>query len=162
MTRRLAFLVLGASTLTFLIGATLATLTNSQTAQGEVTAGFWANPEGCSHGFWKNHSQEWVVFTGEQTVEDVFDVPDEYGLDNDTLMDALDYRGGPGALGGATNLLKQAVAALLNSAHPSINYPRATADAISDVNVALASGNRDTMLGLATQLDIDNNLGCPL
>jgi hypothetical protein len=30
------------------------------------------------------------------------------------------------------------------------------------VNAALASGNRATMLDLASQLDADNNLGCPL
>ena len=31
-----------------------------------------------------------------------------------------------------------------------------------DVNAALASGNRSTMLSLASALDADNNLGCPL
>jgi hypothetical protein len=30
------------------------------------------------------------------------------------------------------------------------------------VNAALASGNRATMLTLATELDTDNNLGCPI
>jgi hypothetical protein len=30
------------------------------------------------------------------------------------------------------------------------------------VNAALASGDRERMLGLAAALDADNNLGCPL
>jgi len=37
-----------------------------------------------------------------------------------------------------------------------------TADVIADVNAALASGDRQTMLDLAGELDADNNLGCPL
>jgi len=162
MTRRLAFLVLGATTLSFLIGATLAAFTDSQTAQGEVSAGFWANPEGCSHGFWKTHPEVWVAFTGEQTVEDVFDVPDEYGLDSDTLTDALDYAGGPEPAGAARNLLRQAVAGILNAAHPDINYPRSPEQVIADVNSALASGDPDAMETLKNSLEFDNELSCPL
>jgi hypothetical protein len=30
------------------------------------------------------------------------------------------------------------------------------------VNAAFASGDRSTMLDLASRLDADNNLGCPL
>lgn len=66
------------------------------------------------------------------------------------------------AVGGAKNLLRQAVAALLNASHPDINYPRLPGDVIADVNVALASGDRDMMLVLAEELNTDNNLGCPL
>jgi hypothetical protein len=54
------------------------------------------------------------------------------------------------------------VAALLNSAHPDVDYPRTTSSVIADVNAALASNNRTTMLNLASALDRDNNLGCPL
>jgi predicted ribosomally synthesized peptide with SipW-like signal peptide len=162
MTRRLASLVLVAASLSFLVGATLATFTDSQTAQGEVNAGFWAVPEGCSHGFWKTHPEAWVGFTTGQTVEDVFDVPDEYGLDADSLLDALGYGGGPGAAGGAKILLQQAVAAVLNAEHPGVNYPRSTPDVIAAVNSALASGDRGAMIALADLLNLDNNLGCPL
>jgi hypothetical protein len=92
----------------------------------------------------------------------VFDVPNAFGLDNRTLLQALSFQGGSGTLGAATNLLRAAVAALLNSAHPDLNYPRTTAGVIADVNAALASNNRATMLNLAGRLDRDNNLGCPL
>jgi len=162
MTRRFALLLLATMTLSFTIGRTLANLTDGETAQGEVNAGSWASPEGCSHGFWKNYDGPWVGFTVDQTTEDVFDVLDEYELDNDMLMDALDYSGGPGAAGGAMILLKQAVAAILNAEHPEINYPRSAGDVIADVNDALASGERGTMVTLADLLEIDNKLGCPL
>jgi hypothetical protein len=120
--------------------------------------------EGCTPGFWKNHPAQWPAtgFSTGQTLESVFDVPNNYGLDNNTLLQALSFQGGNNATGAARNLLRASVAAVLNSAHPDVEYPRSTADVISAVNAALASGNRATMLGLASQLDADNNLGCPL
>jgi hypothetical protein len=119
---------------------------------------------GCTPGFWKNHPAQWPAtgFSTGQTLESVFDVPNNYGLDNNTLLQALSIQGGNNATGAARNLLRASVAAVLNSAHPDVEYPRSTADVISAVNAALASGNRATMLGLASQLDADNNLGCPL
>jgi hypothetical protein len=101
-------------------------------------------------------------FSPSQTLESVFNVPDSFGLDNRTLRQALSFSGGSGTTGGARILLRAAVAALLNSAHPGVNYPRTTAEVIADVNAALASNNRSIMLNLAAELDADNNLGCPL
>lgn len=122
--------------------------------------------EGCTPGYWKQdqHLAAWgpTGYAPNQTLEDVFDVPDSLGLDATALQQALSLDGGPGTSGGARILLRAAVAALLNSAQPEVDYPLATSDVISSVNAALASGSRDTMLGLATTLDQDNNLGCPL
>jgi hypothetical protein len=81
---------------------------------------------------------------------------------NATLLAALGFAGGSGVEGAAEILLRAAVAALLNASHPNVAYPRAEASVISEVNSALASSNRDTMLSLAASLDADNNLGCPL
>ena len=89
-------------------------------------------------------------------------MPNSFGLDNRTLLQALNFRGGSGTTGAARILLRTAVAALLNSAHPDVDYPRTTAEVIADVNAALASHDRSTMLALAAELDDDNNLGCPL
>jgi hypothetical protein len=89
-------------------------------------------------------------------------VPDALGLDNNTLLQALSFGGGSDLTGAAKILLRAAVAALLNAAHPNIDYPRTAAQIIADVNAALASGNRNTILALASQLDKDNNLGCPI
>ena len=122
--------------------------------------------QGCTPGYWRQsqHLDSWTAtgFSPNQTLESVFDVPDSLGLDNRTLRQALSFTGGSGTAGGARILFRAAVSALLNSAHPDVNYPRTTAEVIADVNAALASGNRSTMLALAAELDADNNLGCPL
>jgi hypothetical protein len=118
--------------------------------------------EGCTPGYWKNHPGSWTGFTSGSTLESVFDVPDSLGLDNATLLDALNFGGGSGVSGAARILLRAAAAALLNAASSGVAYPLTTAQVISQVNAALASGDRDTMLTLASLLDADNNLGCPL
>ena len=120
--------------------------------------------EGCTPGYWKQdqHFDSWVGFTPDQTLESVFDVPDSFGLDNISLVEALNGGGGSGVEGAAKILLRAAVAALLNAANSDVDYTETTAAIIADVNAALASGNRDTMLALASSLDADNNLGCPL
>ena len=118
--------------------------------------------EGCTPGFWKNHPQAWVGFTPNQTLESVFDVPDASGLDTVSLRAALGFPGGSGTVGASRILLRAAVAAALNSASPAVDYPLTTAEVIAQVNAALASADRSTILALATQLDTSNNLGCPL
>ncbi len=91
----------------------------------------------------------------------MFDVPDAFGFDDVTLFAALSFQGGSGPSGAAEILLRAAVAALLNAAHPGVDYPLTTAQIISQVNTALAA-NRPAMLTLATTLDTNNNMGCPL
>jgi hypothetical protein len=83
-------------------------------------------------------------------------------MDNVTLANALRFNGGSGLTGAARNLLRAAVAALLNSSSPDVDYALTTAEVIQLVNAALASNNRNTMLTLAAQLDRYNNRGCPL
>lgn len=121
--------------------------------------------QGCSHGYWKNHLGSWgpTGFASEDKVGEVFKVP--AGLDelaDDTLLAALKYGGGPGNLGGAKILLRQAAGALLNAAHPNVSFPVLASEVISRVHAALASEDRSTMLALADELDRLNNLGCPL
>ena len=124
-------------------------------------AGYY-DTQGCSPGFWKNHvTLEFWFWLPGQNLDPVFDVPDALGLDNVTLLEALSFPGGPGQLGGAQILLRSAVAALLNAAVPNLNYPLSQSDVISQVNAALASGDRATMIALADLLDSYNNLGCP-
>jgi hypothetical protein len=120
--------------------------------------------EGCTPGFWKQpqHLDAWVGFSPSQTLESVFDVPDAFGLDDVTLLAALDFEGGSTTADAAEVLLRQAVAALLNAASPDVDYPLTVAEIIAQVNAALASGDRDTILALAEELDTFNNLFCPL
>jgi hypothetical protein len=135
---------------------------NTVTCTNELITTF----AGCTPGYWKQdqHLDSWVGtgFSPDQTLEDVFDVPDSLSMDDVTLLEALDGGGGPGVDGGARILLRAAVASLLNSADPEFDFPRTTAEVIADVNAALASNDRATMLALAGELDADNNLGCPL
>ena len=125
--------------------------------------------QGCTPGYWKQqqHFDSWEAtpYDPTDTLESVFDVPDSLGIDNTTLVGALDFGGGSGVAGGARILLRAAVAAILNAAHPSVNYAYENGTAqnvIDDVNAALASNNRDQMIALAGTLDDFNNDGCPL
>lgn len=120
--------------------------------------------EGCGTGYWKNNKGAWQTtgYSSTQTLESVFNVPDAYGLDNVTLQKALESTGGPGAVGAAKILLRAAVAAILNAAHPDVDYPRSSQNIISSTNTALASGNRNSMLQLAATLDKFNNLKCTI
>jgi uncharacterized repeat protein (TIGR01451 family) len=115
--------------------------------------------EGLSHGFWKNHEEEWVGYLPSDMTGDIFDIPDELSSVNDTLRNALQFKGGNGVEKAAKLLMVQSVAALLNTAHPYINYPFSESALISNVTDALASLNRQTMLSLKDTLDEYNNLG---
>jgi predicted secreted protein len=121
--------------------------------------------EGCTPGYWKNHTDSWppTGYSPSQLVKSVFSQAVLYpALGNSTLLEGLSFPGGETLEGAAEILLRASVAALLDSSHPGVDYPRTTASVISDVNAALASQDRDTMIGLASDLDKDNNLGCPL
>jgi hypothetical protein len=120
--------------------------------------------DGCTPGYWKNHTGAWAGtgYSPGQTAGSVFSMGGFPSLASQTLLQTLQGGGGPGTLGAAKTLLRAAVAALLNAAHSGVDYPRTTTQIISDVNAALASNNRSTMLALATALDNDNNGGCPL
>lgn len=111
---------------------------------------------GCTPGYWKNHKW-WATNT---LINSVFSNTTLYVPANDTVLKALAYKGGPGNLGAAYILLRASAAAWLNSVY--LNYPLSTAQLQNEVNAALASQDRATMLLEATKLDIYNNLGCPL
>lgn len=119
---------------------------------------------GCTPGYWKQdqHFDSWVTYTQSQTLESVFDVPDSLGMDNTTLLAALDGGGGPGVQGAATILLRAATASLLNST-ANVSFSLTTQQVIDRTNAALATLDRDTILALAGNLDARNNAGsCPL
>jgi hypothetical protein len=120
--------------------------------------------EGCTPGYWKNHTDSWAGtgFSPGQSAGSVFNLGGFPSLASQTLLQTLQGGGGPGTLGAARILLRAAVAALLNAAHPDVDSPLGTFEIIADVNAALASSNRNTMLALASELDEANNLGCPL
>jgi hypothetical protein len=121
--------------------------------------------QGCSPGFWKTHPEEYPApYTPSTTLGSVFTLPACSGISSlagDTFDDALNYGGGPTVLDAAKILLRQAVAAVLN-ANAGIGYPLSEAQVISEVNAALASCDRATILAEEARLDTFNNLFCPL
>ena len=120
--------------------------------------------EGCTPGYWKQsqHFDSWPAgFTTDQTVGSIFTGIDA-SLSGESLLTALQGGGGSGLVGAERILLRAAVAALLNSG--SVAYPYSEAYIISAVDAALATGDRDAILTLATTLDNANNGagGCTL
>ena len=89
--------------------------------------------EGCSQGYWKNHRNSWgpAGYNTGDNYNVVFGVP--Y---NKTLLGALESGGGKQyALG------RQAVAALLNAAHPYIDYYYSEAEVIDIVQDGYDTGD---------------------
>jgi hypothetical protein len=123
--------------------------------------------EGCTPGYWKNHTDNWEEYKPTTTVGSVWVLPPQLSqFSGLTFEQALQGGGGPGVTGAAEILLRASVAAYLNAAHEGLGYPyrrfNEPFNLEAKINAALASLDRDTMLALATTLDKANNLGCPL
>jgi hypothetical protein len=121
--------------------------------------------EGLTPGYWKNwEKHDWPSpYTKDTLVNSVFSNSSQYPeLDGDDLLDALQYHGGKNDIGAARILLRSAVGAVLNAAHPDIDYPLSLSSIIKDVNDALASHDRSIMLDLKDIFDDYNNLGAEL
>jgi hypothetical protein len=117
--------------------------------------------DGCTLGYWKvrQHHDSWPAGFATWSNQRIHFGA---GAFDDSLLNALDYKGGSGIDGGKRILLKQAVAALLNSASNGVNYPLSQIQVREYVVFALGSNDRDVMLALAGTLDAYNNQGCPL
>ena len=118
--------------------------------------------EGLTIGYWKNHTDEWVCYTTDQTIEEIFDLPPMYEHLDATLLDALSFKGGKDLDGAVRLLLKQAVAALLNIAHPEISYMIDMSTLLYFVNRVLTNfggTDRGYILSLKDALDEWNNEG---
>ncbi|MFV8467418.1 T9SS type A sorting domain-containing protein, partial [Flavobacterium sp. LB1P62] len=116
--------------------------------------------EGCTLGYWKNHTDRWCSsYTTSMLFGDVF-VNAPSNLANLTLLQALNLGGG-----GIYNLARQGVAALLNACSDEVDFPAPYSSnpqsVIDAVNAAYLAGGSEPGK-LATQLDILNNTGCPL
>jgi hypothetical protein len=122
--------------------------------------------EGKTPGYWKNHYEEprnaWNAtgYLSTDKVGDVFSSAWRYDLDNDTLLEALKYKGGNGTQASARMLLRAAVAAILNAAHPLVDYPFPVEKIQFRTNNAIIAGDREGMLTWKDTFDSYNNLGC--
>jgi hypothetical protein len=117
--------------------------------------------EGCSLGYWKNHSDCWECYGPDTPFSEVFGVEisvgkGKKGADGPTLMGALNGNGG-----GVTALARQAVAALLNACDPDIDYPLSEVDLIDGIYELLTDGSAEEISEAEEYLDYLNNLGCP-
>jgi len=131
--------------------------------------------EGATPGFWKNKgvkvgwTSPYIPKGGSATTlsEAGFIIPDNPMDDNpkrivnedDTLFEALNYKGGEDVSGMAQTLLRAATAALLNAVEANIAYPLTEAEVLDQVNAALATEDRTIMEDLKDELDYYNNLG---
>jgi len=126
--------------------------------------------EGCTPGYWKNHTEDWQEARPGTLFSDRFNAGTSGVLVGVTFQQALSGGGGSGVAGAERILARAATAAYLNAAHEGLGYPwrRHTQGLdgrqalVPTVQSALLSGDRQTILALAARLDADNNLGCPL
>jgi len=125
--------------------------------EGTLITGEWHC--GCSHGFWKTHPDEWGP-TGydpgasfNSTFEcDAFD-PDI------TLLAALKLQGEGSVLNA---LAREAVAALLNVAHPDVDYPLTPGEVIEKVQQAVEGTQYEATKDELAAYNKDSLGGCPL
>jgi len=123
--------------------------------------------EGCTPGYWKNHTENWQEYRPDSLLRFNFTIPSSLAsFQNKTFLEVLQGGGGPGLEGAATILFRASIAAFLNAAHEGVGFPLRRFDEPGEmqaaINAALATGDRQTMLDLAAELDALNNLGCPL
>jgi len=137
----------------------------------------FAHESGCTPGFWKTNAVNWGAvawgptgYSPSQTILSAFPGINTANLPNasDTLLDALNYQGGNGLDGATQIILRAAVAALLNAAHPLVDgFPIVfvvTHTVLYSLNVEGCPGCtfRESMLYLATLFDTENNRGCSI
>ena len=117
--------------------------------------------QGCNLRFWTTHLDYWQKYHPFQRIRNVFDIPND--LPHATIFSflfiyiVLYFGEGHSIFGAANTLLKHAVVALLNAAHPEVNYPLTETEIIDSVNNAFADLNRETMLSLKDTLEHYNN-----
>ena len=140
-------------------GTTTTDTTTTDTTTTETTT-TTAPPGGggCTPGYWKTHTEDWVGYTPGQTVGSVFSNAGSLG--SVTLLAALKNGGGDTLTAAKALLIHHAVAALLNSTHPDVDYAFTTAQVIAWTSEALASTDRDAILSLKDLFDAENNRGC--
>lgn len=155
-----------------------------------ASANTGGNTEGCTPGFWKNHT-DWKSYddNASETADDnypdttlsvmlrspdgngaPYTFPAVYGdLGDVSMLDALSQGGGSTLRGAANNLMRHGVAAYLN-ADAGIDFPyrRYTQGVNGEqplvvlIQDALNSEKRKQILSLKNDLAAANELGCPL
>lgn len=123
--------------------------------------------EGCTPGYWKQdqHFDSWPApYTPDSNLRDVFVTSPVELVPDDTFLEALNYGGGSGIAGATRILLRAAVASLLNSAAPDVDFAVSTGHVVDTTIDRLETEYRPTLLKRADYFDSINNGsgGCPL
>lgn len=151
---KLGFIALGLVLALALCGIGYAHWGDTLNIEGTVITGEWHC--GCSHGFWKTHPDEWeaTAYDPGASFNSTFE---REAFDPDrTLLDALELEGG-----GLNALAREAVAAVLNAAHPEVDYPLMPEEVI--VKVQWAIDNTDYEATKDELGGYNNDIGgCPL
>jgi hypothetical protein len=119
--------------------------------------------EGCTKGYWgrDQHFDSWPLdYTITTTLVGAGFTPAP--TPEHTLLVALGYSGGPGLSDKKNLMLAQAVPALLNAAHPDVNYAFTVPQVLTAANAALISANVAFIESTQAAFDAANNNGCPL
>jgi hypothetical protein len=118
---------------------------------------------GCTPGFWKNNHGAWGAtgYSPAELFDTVFGVNSSLNPPgpapeflNPTLDDAVRIGGG-----GQNAMARHAVAALLNAAHPDVDYPLTATEIILAVQNAYLTGDFRTPHNL---FEGYNEIGCPV
>lgn len=146
-----AVLVLVAGFLSFLVPTSEALWFKVLGISARITT---IEAEGCTVGFWRQeqHFDSWTdPYSPSTSFEDVFgrDVPED-----PTLLEALELKGG-----GLNALMRHAVAALLNAAHPEIGYAFSVEEVISKFQAAFDSGEFEAT---KDEFEAANEAFCPI
>ncbi len=110
--------------------------------------------------YWKKNTGVWpAAYSPNQSVGSVFVAASLYhDAEGKSLLQAVDGKAGSKEV---KDMLKEAVAALLNAATDSIQYPFTPDEVITAVNMALTNGGKDSLKSLKELLkDANDNKDC--
>ena len=133
-------------------GATMAVATTEGGSEGNSAETQYGPAQGCTPGFWKNHTSVAVwgtEYSPSDTFDSVFGVT-KFG--SKTLLEVLDLGGG-----GYNALARHAVAALLSSSNPDVNYGLSPEEVIKMVQDAISGKDPETTKDVFEPL---NEAGC--
>jgi len=135
-----------------------------------VMAALWAPLpvfNACSAEFWSAAPLDPWAYAGVRPtvkVRDAFREAASYEpLGAATLRAALGFRGGPGLLGAAKDLVRAGTAALLNAGHPKIEFSLTQTQVVTKVDTALRGRDMAAIVRVTQELEEVNAApGCPL
>lgn len=122
-------------------------------------------PTGCSTAYWHADDDQWKLsgLPLSQRVKFVFPAASRYALVGEaTLRTALRFQDTGGLLGAAKSLVREGSAAVLNGAHPKLEYLLTRTQAITRINDTLRSGDEAAIRALSDELKEANGAKCPL